>query len=146
MPRCTRVGKTHQKGRIFCTDDLRGTAKYRLAQGLPSSDGAAVFLYGDRPVSGSRLNILDFSSPSIRTLHLSLVAFFISFVLWFSHAPLLILNVALTIPSRIVTGKAVDRFSPRLICSGLLMVSAPLCWGFAFADRYQQLVLFRFLG
>ena len=111
----------------------------------------------------TRLNVLEFSNPAIRTLHLSWIAFFITFVVWFSHAPLLafiqeafdlssqqvkallILNVALTIPSRIVVGMLVDRFGPRLIFSFLLMSAAFLCWGFAFATSYEMLALFRFL-
>ena len=112
----------------------------------------------------SVVNILDLKNPSIRTLHLSWVAFFITFVVWFSHAPLmghlkevfdlssqqvkalLILNVALTIPARIVVGMLVDKFGPRMIFSLLLVLSSFFCWGFAFADSYEQLALFRFLG
>jgi NNP family nitrate/nitrite transporter-like MFS transporter len=115
-------------------------------------------------VRNPRLNVLDLSNPSIRTLHLGWVAFFITFVVWFSHAPLmvfikeafdlssqevkalLILNVALTIPSRIVIGMLVDKYGPRVVYSGLLMISAFFCWGFAFADSFEQLALFRFLG
>lgn len=115
-------------------------------------------------MTSDKLNVLEFSNPSIRTLHLTWVAFFITFVVWFSHAPLmaiikeafdlnmqqvkalLILNVALTIPSRIVIGMLVDRFGPRLVYSGLLFASGFLCWGFAFADSYEKLALFRFLG
>jgi NNP family nitrate/nitrite transporter-like MFS transporter len=111
----------------------------------------------------AKLNVLDFSSPSIRTLHVSWVAFFITFLVWFSHAPLLgfikeafdlssqqikallILNVALTIPSRIVVGMLVDRFGPRIVFSLLLMSASFICWGFAFATNYEMLALFRFL-
>lgn len=110
------------------------------------------------------VNVLDIKNPSIRTLHLTWVAFFITFVVWFSHAPLmahmkeafdlssqqlkalLILNVALTIPARIVVGMLVDKFGPRLVFSLLLIASSFFCWGFAFADSYEQLALFRFLG
>lgn len=112
----------------------------------------------------SPVNILDFKNPAIRTLHLSWVAFFITFVVWFSHAPLmahlkeafdlssqqlkalLILNVALTIPARIIVGMLVDKFGPRLVFSLLLVLASFFCWGFAFADSYEQLALFRFLG
>lgn len=112
----------------------------------------------------SAINILDLKNPSVRTLHLAWVAFFITFVLWFSHAPLmaqiaeafnlssqqvkvlLTLNVALTIPARIVIGMLVDRFGPRIVFSLLLMTSAFFCWGFAFADSFEMLALFRFLG
>ena len=84
------------------------------------------------------LNPLDWKSPPIRTLHFAWFAFFLTFVLWFNHAPLmfyiretfalddqqvkalLILNVAFTIPARIVVGMLVDRFGPRTIFTGLL--------------------------
>lgn len=112
----------------------------------------------------SPVKVLDFHDPSIRTLHLGWVAFFITFVVWFSHAPLmmhikeafdlsnqqvkalLILNVALTIPARIIVGMLVDRFGPRVVFSLLLIVCSFFCWGFAFANSYETLALFRFLG
>ncbi len=114
-------------------------------------------------MSEEKLNLLDVTSPSIKTLHLSWFAFFLTFVMWFSYAPLkpfimdafdmsnaqwkalLILNVALTIPARIVIGMLVDKFGPRYVFSILLAISALLCWGFAFSETYEQLALFRFL-
>lgn len=114
-------------------------------------------------MSLSKLNPLDFSQPSIRVLHLTWFAFFLSFVVWFSHAPLkplimesmgmtleqwkalLILNVALTIPARIVIGILVDKFGPRLIYSCLLCFSGLLCLAFASAQTFEQLALTRFL-
>ena len=83
-------------------------------------------------MSTQKMNLLSFSG-NIRILHLSWVAFFITFVIWFNHAPLLaamretmglsdqqiktllILNVALTIPARIIIGMLVDAFGPRRI-------------------------------
>ena len=106
--------------------------------------------------------IFSFSGKT-RILHLTWFAFFLSFFVWFNHAPLLgamrdtfgltdqqvktllILNVALTIPARIIIGMLVDAFGPRRIYSGLLFVSAFLCFGFAIADDYEQLALMRFL-
>lgn len=114
-------------------------------------------------MSTGKLNLLDFSDRSIKTLHISWFAFFLTFIMWFSHAPmkpfimeafdmtnaqwkaLLILNVALTIPARIIIGMLVDKLGPRIVYSLLLIVSAFLCWGFAFAQSYEQLALFRFL-
>lgn len=113
--------------------------------------------------ASSRLNLTDVKNPSIRTLHFTWIAFFITFVVWFNHAPmvmairetfdlttaqwkaLLILNVALTIPARIVIGMLVDRFGPRTIYSLLLMVSGVLCAIFAHSQSYTQLALTRFL-
>lgn len=112
--------------------------------------------------ASSRLNFFSFSG-NMRILHLSWVAFFISFMVWFNHAPLLaamrdsmglsdqqiktllILNVALTIPARIIIGMLVDAFGPRRIYSMLLLVSSILCFGFALADTYERLALMRFL-
>ncbi len=114
-------------------------------------------------MSTNALKVWDFSQQNIRTLHLTWVAFFITFVMWFSHAPLkplimqsfsmtiaqwkalLILNVALTIPARIIIGMLVDRLGPRYVYSGLLFISAFICMAFAFAQTYEALALTRFL-
>ena len=114
-------------------------------------------------MASTNLNPLDFKNPSIRTLHLAWVAFFLSFVVWFNHAPLmgtikeafnltgqqvkalLILNVALTIPARILIGMLVDKFGPRHVYTGLLVVSSFICFGFASAQSFEQLALYRFL-
>jgi len=113
-------------------------------------------------MSSSKLNLLDFSQANIRTLHVTWFAFFLTFVMWFSHAPmkplimaafdmniaqwkaLLILNVALTIPARIVIGILVDKFGPRVVFSTLLVISGLLCIGFAFSTTYEQLAIMRF--
>lgn len=99
----------------------------------------------------------------IGVLHLTWIAFFISFFVWFNHAPLmasiqatlglsdrevraiLILNVALTIPARIVVGMLVDKQGPRRIYSALLVISGVLCLTFAFAQSFATLALTRFL-
>ncbi|MCK5334808.1 MAG: NarK family nitrate/nitrite MFS transporter, partial [Gammaproteobacteria bacterium] len=112
--------------------------------------------------ANSKLNLFSFSGK-MKILHLSWFAFFISFFVWFNHAPLLgmmreslgltdqqvktllILNVALTIPARIIVGMLVDAFGPRRIYSMLLFISSFLCFGFAMADDYEQLALMRFL-
>ncbi len=112
--------------------------------------------------ASNNIKLLSFSGNT-RILHLSWIAFFITFVIWFNHAPLLaamretmglsdqqiktllILNVALTIPARVVIGMLVDSYGPRKIYSILLFVSALLCFGFAMADEYEQLALMRFL-
>lgn len=110
-----------------------------------------------------RINLLALRDPKVLTLHLSWVAFFITFVIWFNHAPLLaaiqtslglsvqqvkalmVLNVALTIPARIVIGMLVDSFGPRRTFSALLACSSVVCLGVATADNFAQLALARFL-
>ncbi len=113
--------------------------------------------------SSSKLNILSFRDPSIRTLHFTWVALFINFMVWFNNAPLvtsiskafdlspsqwkslLILNVALTIPARIIIGILVDRFGPRLTFSLLLITSGLICCFYAMATTFEQLAIAQFL-
>ena len=114
-------------------------------------------------MSQAKINLLDLKDPKIKTLHITWFAFFLSFVVWFSHAPMLavikeafdlssqqvkalmILNVAMTIPARILIGILVDKFGPRHVYSGLLILSGGICLLFASANSYEQLALFRFL-
>jgi NNP family nitrate/nitrite transporter-like MFS transporter len=99
----------------------------------------------------------------MRILHLSAMAFFLTFVVWFNHAPLmasikeafgltdaqvkalLILNVAITIPARILIGIIVDRIGPRRTYSALMVISSGLCFFFAIADSFERLAFARFL-
>ncbi|MGR9046537.1 MAG: NarK family nitrate/nitrite MFS transporter [Gammaproteobacteria bacterium] len=113
-------------------------------------------------MSTMQLNLLSFSGK-MKILHMTWLAFFISFVVWFNHAPLmlvisetlklsksevktiLILNVALTIPSRIAIGMLVDKFGPKRTYSSLLALGSIPCFIFAAADSFEQLALARFL-
>jgi len=112
--------------------------------------------------SPGRLKILRLE-PRFKVLHLTWLAFFVSFVVWFNHAPLmaairaslrltdqqvsalLILNVALTIPARILVGMLVDKLGPRLMYSLLLAISGALCVFFGLAKNFETLALARFL-
>ena len=101
------------------------------------------------------LNLWSFQGKT-RILHLSWCAFFLSFVVWFNHAPLLaairdtlglsdaeiktllILNVALTIPARIIVGMVVDA-SVRASASRVSWSSGGgLCFLFAAAESYRS--------
>jgi len=113
-------------------------------------------------MSTQNLKLLSFSGNT-KILHLSWMAFFISFVVWFNHAPLLIsiqqslgltsqqiktlliLNVALTIPARIVVGMLVDKYGPRIMFPSLLGISSFICFFFALADTFEQLAAARFM-
>ena len=112
-------------------------------------------------MSTHKLNLFSFTG-NIRTLHLTWFAFFISFLVWFNHAPLLasiqetfglsqqevkallIMNVALTIPARIIIGMLVDKYGPRIMYSSLLFISSFICFFFALADSYLMLMISRF--
>lgn len=113
-------------------------------------------------MSTEKFNLFSFVGK-MKVLHMSWMAFFITFFVWFNHAPmlqsiaatlglssseiktLLILNVALTIPARIIIGMLTDRFGPRIVYSALLIFSSIPCFMFAFADSFEQAALARFL-
>jgi NNP family nitrate/nitrite transporter-like MFS transporter len=96
-----------------------------------------------------------------RILHLTWVAFFLTFVVWFNFAPLAtaaraelgltevqlrtiaICNVALTVPARIIVGMLLDRFGPRRTYSCLLIYAAFPCIAFALAQNFEQMVISR---
>jgi len=113
-------------------------------------------------VDQSKINLFSFTGK-IKILHMSWLAFFISFMVWFNFAPLmasiretfglsdqevkllLILNVALTIPARIIIGMLVDKYGPKITFSVLLALSSIICFLFAFAKSYEELATYRFL-
>ncbi|MGF1590887.1 MAG: MFS transporter [Pleurocapsa sp.] len=98
-----------------------------------------------------------------KILHITWLAFFLSFVVWFNLPPLAttvqadlnltgeqiktlaICNVALTIPARIIIGMLLDKFGPRLTYSLLLIYAAIPCFMFASAQNFSQLVISRLL-
>jgi NNP family nitrate/nitrite transporter-like MFS transporter len=109
-----------------------------------------------------KFNIFSFAGK-MKILHLSWMAFFITFMVWFNAAPLmlaikesmgltdeqvktlLILNVALTIPARVIIGMLTDKYGPRLVYSALLAICSIPCFMFAVADTFEQLAIARFL-
>jgi MFS transporter, NNP family, nitrate/nitrite transporter len=113
-------------------------------------------------MSAERFNLLSFAGK-MKILHLSWMVFFVTFIVWFNHAPLLqaighslaltpqqlktllTLNVAIAIPARVIIGMLVDRFGPRLMYALLLAICAIPCFMFAFADNFAQAALARFL-
>jgi len=111
-----------------------------------------------------KLNLFNFGKANIRILHYTWFAFFMTFVVWLGLGPimpfikealgltdqqakvLLILNVAMTIPARIVVGMLVDKLGPRIMYSGILITGGLISIGFAWADSYEKLALLRFLS
>ncbi|WP_425413775.1 NarK family nitrate/nitrite MFS transporter [Psychromonas ossibalaenae] len=98
----------------------------------------------------------------MKTLHLSWMAFFITFAVWFNFAPLLqavkeslglsteqiktllILNVALTIPARVIVGSLTDKYGPRVVYSALLALCSIPCFVFALSETFLQAAIARF--
>jgi MFS transporter, NNP family, nitrate/nitrite transporter len=98
----------------------------------------------------------------IRALHLTWIAFFITFYVWFNMAPLAssmlasadwltrddlrlfaIANVALTIPARIIVGMALDKWGPRRVFSVLMVTMSVPTLFFAFGETALQLFMAR---
>jgi len=59
---------------------------------------------------------------------------------------LLILNVAMTIPARIVVGMLVDKYGPRILFSAILILGGFISIAFAWANSYESLAILRFLS
>ena len=106
--------------------------------------------------------LLDFNQERIRTLHYTWIAFFMTFYVWFNMAPmsttmldsvgwltdehvkiLLIANVALTIPARIIVGALIDRYGARVVFSGLMVVMALPALAFVLAGSFVQMLIAR---
>jgi MFS transporter, NNP family, nitrate/nitrite transporter len=107
-------------------------------------------------------NLFRFKNPEVKALHLTWIAFFICFYVWFNMAPLAssmlrsvdwltrddirlfaIANVALTIPARILVGMALDRFGPRRVFSILMVAMAIPTLAFALGETKTQLFVSR---
>ncbi|MEI8608960.1 NarK family nitrate/nitrite MFS transporter [Enterovibrio sp. Hal110] len=111
--------------------------------------------------SSEKFNVFSFTGK-MKILHLSWFAFFITFVVWFNFAPLLqsvkeslglttaeiktllILNVAFTIPARVVVGMLTDKYGPRIVYSLLLAICSIPCFVFALSDNFVQAAIARF--
>ncbi|VAW87397.1 Nitrate/nitrite transporter [hydrothermal vent metagenome] len=111
----------------------------------------------------SKFNLLSFSGK-YKILHYTWFAFFMAFVVWLGLGPmmpfikealgltdqqakvLLILNVAMTIPARIVVGMLVDKFGPRIMYTCILVLGGLTSIAFAWAQSYEELALLRFLS
>ncbi len=110
-----------------------------------------------------KFNVFNLKAANIRILHFTWFAFFMTFVVWLGLGPmmpfikealgltdqqakvLLILNVAMTIPARIIVGMLVDKLGPRIMYTGILVLGGMISIAFAWADSYEQLAILRFL-
>ncbi|MBM7572331.1 NarK family nitrate/nitrite MFS transporter [Aquibacillus albus] len=107
-------------------------------------------------------DLFKFKNEEIKMLHLTMIAFFVSFVTWFNMAPLAttimksqgwleadhlallaVMNVALTIPARVIIGSLLDRFGPRIVFSMLLITMSIPTFIFAFGNDWTQLAISR---
>jgi len=131
-----------------------------MSDNPPTNDNqpvAAAPAGGDEPP-----RLLDFHQERIRVLHFTWISFFMTFYVWFNLAPLattmrdssdwltkehikilLIANVALTIPARIVVGALIDRFGARVVFSYLMVIMSIPAIVFAFSDTFTQMLISR---
>ncbi|MBU8907799.1 NarK family nitrate/nitrite MFS transporter [Desertibacillus haloalkaliphilus] len=109
-------------------------------------------------------DVFKFKNQQTKMLHLAWIAFFVSFFTWFNMAPLAttmiettdfltadhlaalaIVNVALTIPARIIVGKLLDKYGPRKVYAGLLIIMSIPTFVFAFGTSFMQLLIARLI-
>ena len=111
----------------------------------------------------SKIILLDFSTPVMRSFHMSWIAFFLCFFAWFGMAPLMsivweellltqaqignliIASVLATIVGRLFFGWLCDRIGPRLAYTYLLIMGSIPVMGIGFAESYESFLIFRLL-
>ncbi|MEE8206424.1 MAG: MFS transporter [Nitrospinaceae bacterium] len=107
--------------------------------------------------------MFEFNRDQQAILHLTWIAFFLTFVSWFNMAPfnttlqavagltsdqiklLMICNVALTIPARIVIGSLVDRYGPKRVFTSLLVFAGAVSIYFSLATSFGEFLVSRLL-
>ena len=110
-----------------------------------------------------RIELLKFSTPSMRAFHMAWMAFFLCFFAWFGIAPLMpivrsefglskdqvgwciIGSVALTTLARLFVGWLCDRIGPRLTYTGLLILGSLPVMGIGLAHDFASFLIFRVL-
>jgi NNP family nitrate/nitrite transporter-like MFS transporter len=111
----------------------------------------------------TRIQLFSFSTPAMRAVHLSWLAFFVCFFAWFSLAPLMpvikaefgltkdqianinIAAVGITILVRLVIGPLCDKYGPRRTYTALLVLGALPVLGIALAQTYGSFLFLRLL-
>lgn len=104
----------------------------------------------------TRIDLFSLRTAPMRAFHLTWMAFFVCFFAWFACAPLMplikrefglsvdqvaninIAAVAVTILVRLVIGPMCDRYGPRKVYSGLLLLSALPVLGAALSTGYES--------
>jgi MFS transporter, NNP family, nitrate/nitrite transporter len=108
-----------------------------------------------------KLNIFSLKGVQMRTFHITWLTFFFCFFAWFGMAPLMkiakeqlhltkdqlgniqIAAVSATIVARLLVGRLVDKFGPRLVYTFLLLIcSIPVIF-IGFSESYTSFLLFR---
>lgn len=124
-------------------------------------------MLSDKPAAAqdlkSELTTVFKRTRSSTTLWMTTFAFFLTFVIWFNMAPfvlsiaktvglnklqiaaLLLCNLVLAVPGRVLAGRLLDRFGPRRLFGWLLIVIAVPNAIFAFSNSFMELAVSRLL-
>ena len=108
-----------------------------------------------------RLNIFSLKGVQMKTFHITWLTFFFCFFAWFGMAPLMkiareqlhltkdqigniqIASVSATIIARLIIGKLVDQYGPRLVYTWLLIICAVPVLFIGTSNSYTSFLLFR---
>lgn len=108
-----------------------------------------------------KLNILSFRGIQMKTFHITWITFFFCFFAWFGMAPLMTLareqlhltkdevgniqiaSVSATIIGRLLIGKFVDQYGPRLVYTWLLLLCAIPVLLIGTSQSYTSFLIFR---
>jgi MFS transporter, NNP family, nitrate/nitrite transporter len=108
-----------------------------------------------------KLNIFSLKGVQMKTFHITWLTFFFCFFAWFGIAPLMplvseslhltkgqkgnaaIAAVSATIIARLIIGRLTDKYGPRKIYTGLLIICAFPVMLIGLADSYITFLLFR---
>lgn len=109
----------------------------------------------------TKINLFSFSSPHMRTFHITWLSFFFCFFGWFGIAPLMavireellltkaqigniiISSVAITIFARLAIGYLCDRIGPRIAYTILLAFGSIPVMLIGLSNSYESFLLFR---
>lgn len=109
----------------------------------------------------TKINLLDFKTPSMRAFHITWITFFLCFFGWFGIAPLMpivredlgltkaqigniiIASVSITIFARLVFGWLCDKIGPRICYTVLLIFGSLPVMFIGFSNSYETFLLFR---
>ena len=109
----------------------------------------------------SRLNIFSMKGVQMKTFHITWLTFFFCFFAWFGMAPLMkiareqlhltkdqigniqIASVSATIIARLIIGRLIDKYGPRIIYTWLLVLCAIPVLLIGTSHSYTSFLLFR---
>lgn len=109
----------------------------------------------------NKLNIFSLRGVQMKTFHITWLTFFFCFFAWFGMAPLMkiakeqlhltkdqvgniqIASVSATILARLLIGRLVDKYGPRLVYTWLLSICAIPVLFIGFSNSYFSFLIFR---